>query len=80
MNEKKKTQPQKGHYAQHREFVSLLFRFPKHKLLSFYIGMAVKIRNFWNEIAEIFFFFFYVQQSIFFIFVKIWTPVFTFHF
>ena len=45
MNKKKKTQPQKGHYDQHRELVSLLFRFPKHKLLSLNIRMVVKMKK-----------------------------------
>ena len=35
-NESKKEQPQKQHYVQHRELVSLLFRFPKPTLLSFF--------------------------------------------
>ena len=45
MNKKKKTQPQKGQYDQHRELVSLLFRFPKHKLLSLNIRMVVKMKK-----------------------------------
>ena len=35
---KKKTQTQKQHYAHHRELISLLFRFPKHKLFSLYLN------------------------------------------
>ena len=38
-----------------------------------------KIKNFWNEIAEKIFFF-YFQWSVFFNFQKIWTPVFKFYF
>ena len=37
-----------------------------------------KIRDFWNEITEKNFFF-YIQRSVFLIFVKIWTPVCTFY-
>ena len=43
MNERKKTQTQKQHYAQHRELISLLFRFPKQTL--WYKQMAVKMRR-----------------------------------
>ena len=38
-----------------------------------------KFGNSWNEITEKYIFFFF-QPSVFFIFVKIWTPVLTFHF
>ena len=36
MNETKKTQPQKQHYAQDHELISLLFSFSKQKFFSFY--------------------------------------------
>ena len=39
-----------------------------------------KIRNFWNEITEFFFFFFYLQWSVFLIFVKTWTSALNFIF
>ena len=35
-----------------------------------------KFRNTWNEITEKYIFFFFFQPSVFFIFVKIWTPAF----
>ena len=44
MNKKWKTQSQKRHDTQHRELVSILFRFPKHKLLSLCLK-SVKMKN-----------------------------------
>lgn len=44
MNKKWKTQSQKRHETQHRELVSISFRFPKHKLLSLCLK-SVKMKN-----------------------------------